>query len=80
MAFITEATWIADTLAQLRPDALCMLVRNGIDKQTFAVPEDVGVRIGEPLRVLVEGNPRVVVQARPRRDRRGERGCASPIT
>jgi glycosyltransferase involved in cell wall biosynthesis len=58
VAFITEASWIADTLAQLRPDALCMLVRNGIDKQTFAVPDDVGVRIGEPLRVLVEGNPR----------------------
>jgi glycosyltransferase involved in cell wall biosynthesis len=58
VAFITEASWIAGTLAQLRPDALCVLVRNGIDKHTFAVPEDVDVRIGEPLRVLVEGNPR----------------------
>jgi glycosyltransferase involved in cell wall biosynthesis len=58
VAFITEASWIAETLRELRPDALCMLVRNGIDKRTFAVPERVEVRLGEPLRVLVEGNPR----------------------
>jgi glycosyltransferase involved in cell wall biosynthesis len=58
VAFITEASWIAETLRELRPDALCMLVRNGIDKRIFAVPEHVDVRLGEPLRVLVEGNPR----------------------
>lgn len=58
VAFITEASWIARTLGELRPDALCMLVRNGIDKRTFSVPERAHVRIGEPLRVLVEGNPR----------------------
>jgi glycosyltransferase involved in cell wall biosynthesis len=58
VAFITEASWIAQTLRELRPDALCMLVRNGIDKRIFAVPERVDVRLGEPLRVLVEGNPR----------------------
>ena len=59
VAFITEATWIADTLRELRPDACCVRVRNGIDKQIFRVPERVDVRLGdEPLRVLVEGNPR----------------------
>jgi glycosyltransferase involved in cell wall biosynthesis len=58
VAFITEASWIADTLRELRPDALCALVRNGIDKQAFDAPEAIDVRIGAPLRVLVEGNPR----------------------
>ena len=36
VAFITEAHWIRDTLAGLRPDAPCYLVRNGIDKDVFA--------------------------------------------
>jgi glycosyltransferase involved in cell wall biosynthesis len=58
VAFITEASWIAETLRELRPDALCMLVRNGIDKDVFAVAERAEVRLGGPLRVLVEGNPR----------------------
>lgn len=58
VAFITEASWIAETLRELRPDALCMLVRNGIDKRTFPVPERIEVRLDGPLRVLVEGNPR----------------------
>ena len=58
VAFITEASWIAQTLRELRPDALCMLVRNGIDKRVFAVAERAEVRRDGPLRVLVEGNPR----------------------
>jgi len=58
VAFITEASWIARTLGELRPDALCVLVRNGVDKRTFSIPERAEVRVGEPLRVLVEGNPR----------------------
>jgi len=58
VAFITEAAWIAETLAELRPDALCVLVRNGIDKDIFAIPERLDVRLEGPLRVLVEGNPR----------------------
>ena len=58
VAFITEATWIARTLRELRPDALCLLVRNGIDKEIFSIPEGIDVRLQEPLRVLVEGNPR----------------------
>ena len=58
VAFITEASWIADTLRELRPEALCLVVRNGIDKRTFAAPERIDARFTEPLRVLVEGNPR----------------------
>jgi glycosyltransferase involved in cell wall biosynthesis len=58
VAFITEASWIAQILRELRPEALCMLVRNGIDKRIFAVPERIDIRLDEPLRVLVEGNPR----------------------
>jgi glycosyltransferase involved in cell wall biosynthesis len=55
VSFITEARWIADTLADLRPDASCYLVRNGIDKDIFASPERLEPRIDSPLRVLVEG-------------------------
>ncbi|MBI5105923.1 MAG: glycosyltransferase family 4 protein [Solirubrobacterales bacterium] len=54
VAFVTEATWIQEAIADLRPDATCHLVRNGIDKDVFpavdAVPEHDG-----PLRILVEG-------------------------
>lgn len=54
VAFITEATWIRDTLADLRPDASCYLVRNGIDKEVFPVADELPGRDG-PLHVLVEG-------------------------
>ncbi|MBA3327079.1 MAG: hypothetical protein H0T43_02100, partial [Solirubrobacterales bacterium] len=57
VAFITEARWIRDTLAELRPDARCHLVRNGMDKEVFAGPAEIVPRLREPLRVLVEGNP-----------------------
>ena len=57
VAFITEARWIAETLRQLRPDAPCYLVRNGVDKEVFALPDRVVPRYDEPLRVLIEGNP-----------------------
>lgn len=57
VSFITEARWIADTLAALRPDAPCVLVRNGIDKEIFAPLESAPVSVGGPLRVLVEGSP-----------------------
>jgi glycosyltransferase involved in cell wall biosynthesis len=56
VAFITEARWIAETLAQIRPDAPCYLVRNGIDKDVFAIPEQAPVNDDRPLRVLVEGS------------------------
>jgi O-antigen biosynthesis protein len=59
VAFITEARWIRDTLAQLRPDADCYLVRNGIDKDDFPPLERVEPRLDGPLRVLIEGNPSV---------------------
>ena len=57
VAFITEARWIADTLAALRPDASCHLVRNGIDKEIFRPPEQPPVNASGPLRVLIEGSP-----------------------
>jgi glycosyltransferase involved in cell wall biosynthesis len=57
VAFITEARWIVDTLAGLRPDAPCHLVRNGIDKDVFAPPERAPINTDDPLRVLVEGSP-----------------------
>ncbi|MEP6953904.1 MAG: glycosyltransferase family 4 protein, partial [Solirubrobacteraceae bacterium] len=59
VAFITEATWIRDTLAELRPDARCLLVPNGVDKDVFTVADDVEPNIDGPLRVLVEGNANV---------------------
>jgi O-antigen biosynthesis protein len=57
VAFITEARWILDTLAGLRPDASCYLVHNGIDKDAFAPLERAPVNTADPLRVLVEGSP-----------------------
>jgi len=58
-AFITEARWIRDTLTQLRPDVHTYLVRNGVDKEVFASPEQVSPHTAGPLRVLIEGNPGV---------------------
>jgi len=55
VAFITEAPWIAELLGELRPDADCFVVPNGIDKRCFT-PADRGAG-GGPLRVLVEGSP-----------------------
>jgi glycosyltransferase involved in cell wall biosynthesis len=55
VAFLTEARWIADTLAALRPEAPCHVVRNGIDKRVFAPPARIEPRVDGPLRVLVEG-------------------------
>ncbi|HEX5309229.1 MAG TPA: glycosyltransferase family 4 protein [Solirubrobacteraceae bacterium] len=58
VAFITEAGWIAQTLAGLRPDAPCHVVRNGIDKEVFAPVERVEPSPADaPLRVLIEGSP-----------------------
>jgi glycosyltransferase involved in cell wall biosynthesis len=55
VAFVTEAAWIAEQLADLRPDAACFHVPNGVDKQRF-VPDGRSQADG-PLRVLVEGSP-----------------------
>ena len=57
VAFITEAGWIVDTLKGLRPDALCYLVRNGIDKQVFTPTERVDPSTDGPLRIMIEGSP-----------------------
>ncbi len=57
LSFITEARWIRDTLAGLRPEARCHLVRNGIDKDVFVPAAEVEVNAEGPLRVLVEGSP-----------------------
>jgi hypothetical protein len=59
VSFITEATWIHDTLRELRPDAQVHLVRNGIDKDIFAPVDRVEPHLGGPLRVLIEGHPAV---------------------
>ena len=62
VAFITEARWIEETLTDLRPDAPCYLVRNGIDKETFALLAEVAPSQG-PLRVLIVGLSLRLVQA-----------------
>jgi glycosyltransferase involved in cell wall biosynthesis len=59
VAFITEARWIQRTLAELRPDAPCHFVRNGIDNEVFASPETIEPNVSAPLRILVEGDPTV---------------------
>jgi O-antigen biosynthesis protein len=62
VAFITEARWIRDTLAELRPDARCFLVRNGIDKAIFPAADGLEPRLRGPLRILIEGNPSVALK------------------
>ncbi len=57
VSFITEARWIAETLAAVRPDAPCYLVRNGIDKEIFSPPEQAPVNDHDSLRVMIEGSP-----------------------
>ena len=65
--YVTIGSWMRDVLAELRPDARCAVVRNGIDKDVFAPPPLGGaaVRRDGPLRVLVEGNPGMWLKAIP---------------
>src|SRR3954467_7354730 len=56
--FVTEARWIARALERLQPGNRVLLVRNGIDKETFAPPDAAPAREG-PLRIVIEGNPAV---------------------
>ncbi len=56
VAFVTEAAWIADLLAELRPEAACHHVPNGVDKDLFPPPAETPERDGA-LRVTVEGSP-----------------------
>ena len=55
VAFLTEATWISETLADLRPDAACHLIRNGVEKDIFTPVEAIDRDDARPLRILVEG-------------------------
>lgn len=57
VAFVTEARWIADLLGDLRPDAPCYYVRNGVAKDVFPTPETVTPHTSGPLKILVEGHP-----------------------
>lgn len=59
VTFITEARWIVEALAALRPDTRCYLVRNGIDKNIFAPLDAVTPSLDGPLRILVEGSAAV---------------------
>jgi glycosyltransferase involved in cell wall biosynthesis len=59
ISMITEARWIAEQLDAVRPGQRTHIVRNGIDKDTFAVADAIRPRFGAPLRVMVEGNPGV---------------------
>jgi O-antigen biosynthesis protein len=61
--YVVVAQWMRDALAELRPDARCIVVRNGIDKSVFTPRERDG-RSG-PLRVLVEGQPTLWFKAVP---------------
>jgi glycosyltransferase involved in cell wall biosynthesis len=58
--FVTEARWIADTVAALQPGNRALYVRNGIAKDVFRSPERVAVAGGdEPLRIVIEGSRRL---------------------
>jgi glycosyltransferase involved in cell wall biosynthesis len=55
VGYIVVAQWIGDLLRELRPDAGCVVVRNGIDKDVFA-PRPAANAAG-PLRILIDGQP-----------------------
>lgn len=57
--FITEARWIARAIEALQPGNRVLLVRNGIPKDVFVSPAAAPVALHGPLRVLVEGSPRI---------------------
>ena len=63
--YVTIGGWMRDALAELRPDARCPVVRNGIDKSVFAPPAGGRTFRDGPLRVLVEGNPEMWLKAVP---------------
>jgi glycosyltransferase involved in cell wall biosynthesis len=60
VGYVVVAPWMRDVLAELRPDAPCVVVRNGIDKEVFrpaAEAAPAAADASRPLRVLVEGQP-----------------------
>jgi glycosyltransferase involved in cell wall biosynthesis len=64
VAMLTEAHWIADELQALRPGLSVPVVRNGIDKEVFVIPDEPPAHEG-PLRILVEGSPAVWLKGVP---------------
>jgi glycosyltransferase involved in cell wall biosynthesis len=55
--FVTEARWIADTVAHLQPGNRALYVRNGIAKDVFrSPPRPRPAAAGEPLRIVIEGS------------------------
>jgi glycosyltransferase involved in cell wall biosynthesis len=48
------ARWLEDLVTELRPDARCWLVPNGIDKSLFE-PREASAEPDGPLRILIEG-------------------------
>jgi glycosyltransferase involved in cell wall biosynthesis len=78
--YVAIAGWLSDVVAELRPDALCRVVRNGIDKDVFrASPERAPASADEPLRVLVEGQPDLWFKAVPEAIA-AARACSAPVT
>lgn len=61
--YVVVAGWMRDALAELRPDAGCVVVHNGIDKGVFAARERRDH--AGPLRILVEGQPTLWFKAVP---------------
>jgi glycosyltransferase involved in cell wall biosynthesis len=61
VGYVVVAGWMRDVLAELRPDAPCVVVRNGIDKAVFRAREAAAsadaAASRPPLRVLVDGQP-----------------------
>jgi glycosyltransferase involved in cell wall biosynthesis len=57
--YVTEARWIADTLAALHPGERVFYVRNGIAKDVFAPLASVPVAPAGALRILIEGSAHV---------------------
>jgi O-antigen biosynthesis protein len=55
--FVTEARWIAETVAHLQPGNRALYVRNGIAKDVFrSPPRPEPARRDEPLRIVIEGS------------------------
>ncbi|HWV84029.1 MAG TPA: glycosyltransferase family 4 protein [Capillimicrobium sp.] len=64
--FVTEARWIARELEALRNGRdRAFLVRNGIAKDVFASPPAAPVALDGPLRILIEGSPRIAFKGSP---------------
>ena len=55
VAYLTEARWIAQALEYGRRGVQCYYVRNGVDKDVFALRDQLDVRLHGPLRILIEG-------------------------